>query len=61
MTNQIIRKEPFGFVKRNRTSYSLTILHSLTDYYMNNKKTKVYAAFIDFEKAYDKVPRDILL
>ena len=28
---------------------------------MNKRKTELYAAFIDFQKAYDKVPRDILL
>ena len=61
ITNQIIKQEQFGFVKENRTSDCLNILHSLTDYYLNNKKAKLYAAFIDFEKAYDKVPRDILL
>ena len=61
ISNGIIKQEQFGFIKGNRTSDCLMILHSLADYFMNKKKTKLYTAFIDFQKAYDKVPRDILL
>ena len=61
ISNGIIKQEQFGFIKGNRTSDCLVILHSLADYFMNKKKTKLYTAFIDFQKAYDKVPRDILL
>ena len=57
----MIKQEQLGFVKGNRTSDCLNILHSLTDYYLNTRRDKFYAAFIDLEKAYDKVPRDILL
>ena len=61
ISNGIIKQEQFGFIKGKRTSDCLMILNSLADYFMNKKKTKLYTAFIDFQKAYDKVPRDILL
>ena len=38
------------------------ILHSIVRSYFSKKGgNKVYAAFIDFEKAYDKIPRIILI
>ena len=60
--NNIIQPEQLGFMKGNRTSDNLMILHSIVRSYFSKKGgNKVYAAFIDFEKAYDKIPRRILI
>ena len=48
-------------MKGNRTSDNLFILHSLVDIYCNKNGKKLYTAFIDFEKAYDKVSRNLML
>ena len=61
MSNKIIKPEQLGFVKGNRTSDNLFILHSLVDLYCNKNGEKLYTAFIDFEKAYDKVSRNTML
>ena len=45
----------------NRASDNLFILRSLVDLYCNKNGKKLYTAFIDFEKAYDNAPRNILL
>ena len=62
LANNIIQPEQLGFMKGNRTSDNLMILHSIVRSYFSKKGgNKVYAAFIDFEKAYDKIPRRILI
>ena len=53
--------EQIGFAKGNRTSDNLLILQSLFNQYCNVRGKKLYAAFIDFEKAYDRLSRDVLL
>ena len=60
-SKNIVKPEQIGFVKGNRTSDNLLILHSLFNQYCNVKGKKLYAAFIDFEKAYDRISRDVLL
>ena len=61
ISNEIIKPEQLGFVKGNRTSDNRFILHSLVDLYCNKNGKKLFTAFIDFEKAYDKVSPNILL
>ncbi len=61
LSNKITKQEQFGFVKGNGISDCLRTPHSLVDYYLNKTKTKLYGVLIDFEKAYYKAPRDILL
>ena len=60
-SKNIFKPEQIGFVKGNRTSDNLLILHSLFNQYCNVRGKKLYAAFIDFEKAYDRISRDVLL
>ena len=45
----------------NRTSDPHVILHNLIQEYCHKKKTRIFGCFVDFSKAFDKVPRDILL
>ena len=56
--NNILAKEQIGFMRGNRTSDNLIIIHDLI--HQNFKKSKkLYACFIDFEKAFDSVPRHL--
>ena len=59
--NNKFSEAQLGFMKGNRTSDALTILHNLIDKYCHKQNSKFYACFVDFQKAFDKVPRDLLL
>ena len=50
-----------GFVKGNRTSDAHIIIQNLIDKYCHKNKKRIYSCFIDLSKAFDTVPRDILL
>ncbi len=50
-----------GFVTGNRTSDPHIILNNIVHKYCHQGKKKIYGCFIDFSKAFDNVPRDILL
>ena len=50
-----------GFMKGNRTSDAHIIINNLVSYYCHKRLKKFYACFVDLEKAFDKLPRDLLL
>jgi len=52
-------KSQFGFRKDLGTTEAVFVLRHLIDKAEDNKKP-LYTAFIDFKKAYDSVPRDLL-
>ena len=56
----ILSKNQIGFIKGFRTADHIYVLKTLITKYTKNKG-KLFAAFIDFKKAYDTVNRDILL
>ena len=56
----IFAKEQIGFLRGNRTSDNLIILHSLVQEKLKSGK-KLFACFVDFEKAFDKIPRNKLI
>ena len=58
--NNTFAKEQIGFLKGNRTSDNLIILHNLIHKQLSSGE-KLYTCFIDFEKAFDRVPRKCLL
>ena len=58
--NNILRKEQLGFVEGNRTSDAHLILHNLIQDYCHKKGKKIYACFVDFKKAFDSIPRELL-
>ena len=56
-TNNIIKKEQIGFMKKSRTSDHMFILRTLIDK-MKMKmigKSKLFCCFVDFRKAFDTV------
>ena len=50
-----------GFVQGNRTSDPHIILQNLLRKYCHKRGKRLYGCFVDFSKAFDCVPRDILM
>ena len=57
----ILSSSQLGFLPGNRTSDAHIIINNLVRKYCHKKNSKIYSCFIDFAKAFDTVPRDILL
>ena len=58
--NNILAEEQLGFVKGNRTSDAHFIINNLIQDYCHKKGKQIYSCLIDFKKAFDSIPRDIL-
>ena len=58
---KILTPSQLGFVFGNRTSDPHIILNNILQKYCHNKNKKIFGCFVDFSKAFDSVPRDILL
>jgi hypothetical protein len=58
-TNDLRAKGQAGFKKDFRTTYNFFILRTLIEQARFQKK-KLYTYFVDFKKAFDTVPRDLL-
>ena len=58
--NNVITEEQIGFRVGNRTTDHVTVIKSLIDNYKHRKK-KIYACYIDFSKAFDRIWRPGLL
>ena len=59
--NRILTPSQLGFVQGNRTSDPHIILHNLQQKYCHRANKRLYGCFVDFSKAFDNVPRDLLL
>ena len=57
----ILSKSQLGFVPGNRTSDAHIIIHNLVGKICHNNNSRIYSCFVDFKKAFDSIPRDILL
>ena len=57
----ILHKSQIGFLANNRTADHVVTLRTLIDKYVHGHQTKVYACFVDFQKAFDSVWHDGLL
>ena len=57
----ILAENQLGFVAGNRTSDAHIIINNLVKKICHNKNSKIYSCFVDFKKAFDSIPRDILL
>lgn len=53
--NNIIHPCQVGFSKKSRTSDHMFVLKTILDKYTNRKGGKIYACFVDFKKAFDRV------
>ena len=58
--NNILSLAQLGFTSGNRCSDAHFILHNLIRDYCHKKGRRLYACFVDFSKAFDCIPRDIL-
>ena len=57
----LLSPSQLGFIKGNRTSDPHIILHNILQKYCHKSNRRIYGCFVDFSKAFDSVPRDILL
>ena len=60
IAKSILKPEALGFVAGNRTSDAHLILHSLIQRYCHQQNEKIFSCFVDFSKAFDTIPRDLL-
>lgn len=56
----ILKPEALGFVAGNRTSDAHLVIHSLIQRYCHQENRKIFSCFVDFSKAFDTIPRDLL-
>ena len=61
LDKKILSDNQLGFFRGNRTSDPHIILNNLIQKYCHKRKKYIYGCFVDFSKAVDTVPRDILL
>ena len=54
----ILHKSQIGILPRNRTADHVFTLRTLRDKYVHNHNEKIYACFVDFQKAFDSVWHD---
>ena len=57
----ILCDEQLGFREGNRTSDAIITLYSLIRQYCHKNGRNIYSCFVDFKKAFDSIPRDLLL
>ena len=60
LDKNILSEQQLGFVAGNRTSDAHLILHNLIQHYCHKKGQKIFSCFVDFQKAFDSVPRNTL-
>ena len=58
--NNILSDNQLGFIAGNRTSDAHIILNNIIRKNCHKKNEKMFSCFIDFSKAFDSIPRDIL-
>jgi exonuclease III len=59
--HQVIHESQIAFNKGSRTSDHMFVLKTLIDKTVKANKKKLYTCFVDFKKAFDSLPHDMLL
>ena len=59
--NNLFSKDKSGFRKGFRTTDHILVMRKIIERYINTKNGRIYACFVDFQKAFDSVWRDALL
>ena len=59
--NNLLSPSQLGFVLGNRCSDAHIIIHNLIKKKCHARNSKIFSCFVDFKKAFDSVPRDLLL
>ena len=57
----LINNKQIGFLKGFRTADHLLVIDTIINEVVHKKKKKLFVAFIDLKKAYDKINRDALI
>ena len=60
LEKKILKAEQLGFLQGNRTSDAHVIINTLIQSYCHKNGKKIFACFVDFKKAFDTIPRDLL-
>ena len=55
LENKVIHESQIGFSKKSRTSDHIFVLKCIIDKYLKQGEKRLYACFVDFRKAFDKV------
>uniref|UniRef100_A0A0E9WZX2 Reverse transcriptase domain-containing protein n=1 Tax=Anguilla anguilla TaxID=7936 RepID=A0A0E9WZX2_ANGAN len=51
--HNVLSKSQIGFLPKHRTTDHIYTLHTLVEKHVNQNKSKIFACFIDFKKAFD--------
>ena len=57
----ILSKSRLGFLSGNRSLDAHIIINNLVGKICHKNNSRIYSCFVDFKKAFDSIPRDILL
>ena len=59
--HRLLSPSQLGFVAGNRCSDAHIIIYNLIKNKCHSQNSKIFSCFVDFKKAFDSVPRDLLL